>query len=239
MQDTQSMLKELAKIDTPTVTNAVATYPKNETCLKLYNPWRENWYSDQNLKCMFPDLGPRAGYAVTCTFGLPDPDYEQHTFIDVLKAVEAMPKPVVLVIKQKFPAELKDKVGLAGGLMGNSMAALGVTGLISDGPTRDLRELKKLGLQTMLTGACAGHGDFAVHAINVPVSVCGMDVAPGEIIHLDENGACKFPADKLEAVLQNCKKILAIELGKIEALKRAGTAEEVAAALAGGSYGKS
>ena len=30
----------------------------------------------------------------------------------------------------------------------------------------------------------------------------GMDVAPGEIIHMDENGAVKFPADKLEAVLQ-------------------------------------
>ena len=42
---------------------------------------------------------------------------------------------------------------------------------------------------------------MAFQAVNVPVSIAGMDVAPGEIIHMDENGVCKFPADKLEAVL--------------------------------------
>jgi 4-hydroxy-4-methyl-2-oxoglutarate aldolase len=38
-------------------------------------------------------------------------------------------------------------------------------------------------------------------SVQVPVSIGGMDVAPGEIIHMDENGAVKFPADKLEPVL--------------------------------------
>ena len=33
--------------------------------------------------------------------------------------------------------------------------------------------------QYMLTGVTAGHGAQAVQAINVPVSVGGMDVAPG------------------------------------------------------------
>ena len=32
------MIKELESFDTPTVTNAVATYPNAETCLKLYSP---------------------------------------------------------------------------------------------------------------------------------------------------------------------------------------------------------
>jgi hypothetical protein len=27
-----------------------------------------------------------------------------------------------------------------------------------------------------------------------------MEVGPGDIVHMDENGACKFPADRLEDV---------------------------------------
>jgi regulator of RNase E activity RraA len=48
---------------------------------------------------------------------------------------------------------------------------------------------------------------MAVRAVSVPVTVAGMDVAPGEIIHMDENGACKFPAHKLEAVLTNVRAV--------------------------------
>ena len=56
---------------------------------------------------------------------------------------------------------------------------------------------------------------MAVQAVNVPVSIAGMDVAPGEIIHMDENGACKFPGDKLEAVLTNVKALLEEEGDRI------------------------
>jgi len=45
--------------------------------------------------------------------------------------------------------------------------------------------------------------------VNVPVSVGRMDVSPGEIIHMDENGAVKFPAAKLEAVLTNVRALQA------------------------------
>ena len=34
----EQILAELRKIDTPTITNVVATYPKNPLCLCLYNP---------------------------------------------------------------------------------------------------------------------------------------------------------------------------------------------------------
>ena len=38
-----------------------------------------------------------------------------------------------------------------------------------------------------------------------------MDVAPGEIIHMDENGAVKFPRSYLREVLENCKLVSAAE----------------------------
>ena len=57
----------------------------------------------------------------------------------------------------------------------------------------------------VLIGVTVGYGAMAVHAVNVPVTVAGMDVSSGEIIHMDKNGACKFPADCVDAVLTNVR----------------------------------
>jgi regulator of RNase E activity RraA len=230
------MIAELCKFDTPSITNVVATYPTHPFCLGLYNPWSENWYTDQTLHCMYPDLGPRCGYAVTCVFGLPTPGYTRLSFMDVLDALEAMPKPTVLVMQQKFPAEIAGKVGLAGGNMVSAMKALGCVGLISNGPSRDVDEVRPMHFQYMLTGITPGHGDMAVHSVNTPVSVCGMDVAPGELIHMDENGACKFPADKLETVLDLSVKLRAEENERIGRLQKASSAAELRAIFGGHSY---
>jgi regulator of RNase E activity RraA len=230
------MITELCKFDTPSVTNVVATYPTHPFCLGLYNPWSENWYTDQTLHCMYPDLGPRCGYAVTCVFGLPTPGYTRLSFMDVLDALEAMPKPTVLVMQQKFPLEIAGKVGLAGGNMVSAMKAIGCVGLISNGPSRDVDEVRPMKFQYMLTGITPGHGDMAVHSVNAPVSVCGMDVAPGELIHMDENGACKFPADKLELILDLSVKLRAEENERIGRLQKAKSAAELRAIFGGHSY---
>jgi regulator of RNase E activity RraA len=236
-QSTQQMLEELKRFDTPSITNVVATYPTSPTCLGLYNPWTENWYTDQTIRCMYPELGRLVGYAVTCVYGLPDPGFNRLTWADVVDALDAMPKPTILVLQQKFPPEIAGKVGLAGGNMVSAMKAVGCVGLISNGPSRDLDEVRPMKFQYMLTGVTAGHGAMAVQAINTPVSVGGMDVSPGEIIHMDENGAVKFPADKLEAVLENVRKLQKEEEARMAALQAAKSAAEVRAILSGHVYG--
>ncbi|RMF00195.1 MAG: RraA family protein [Chloroflexi bacterium] len=230
------MLEELKNFNTPSITNVVATYPDSSLCLGLYNPWSENWYTDQSIRCMFPELGPRVGYAVTCVYGLPDPNFGRLTFMDVVDALDAAKKPTVLVIQQKFPPELAGKVGLAGGNMVSAMRALGCVGLISNGPSRDLDEIRPMGFQYMLSGVTAGHGAMAVHAVNVPVTVGGMDVAPGELIHMDEHGAVKFPADKLAAVLNNVRALQVEEETRMAALQQATSAAEIRAVFGGESY---
>ena len=77
---------------------------------------------------------------------------------------------------------------------------------------------------------------MAVQAVNVPVSVGGMDVSPGEIIHMDENGAVKFPADKLEAVLNNVRELQKEEEARMSALQRAKSAAEIREIFGGRSY---
>ena len=232
----QEILAELRQFDTPSITNVVATYPQHPLCLGLYNPWTENWYTDQSIRCMYPELGPITGYAVTCVYGLPDPNFSRLTFMDVVDALDASPKPTVLMLQQKFPPEIAGKVGLSGGNMTSAMKALGCVGCISNGPSRDIDEIRPMEFQYMLSGISPGHGAQAVHAVSVPASVAGMDVSPGEIIHMDENGACKFPAAKMQDVLDNVRALQEEEEARMSALQKARSAAEVRAIFAGQSY---
>ena len=188
---------------------------------------------------MYPDLGRTVGYAVTCTYGLPDPNFNRLSFMDVLEALDAMPKPTILVLQQKFPPELRDKVGLSGGNMTSAMKAVGCVGCISNGPSGDIDEIRPMEFQYLISGVTPGHGEQAVHAVNVPVSVAGMDIAPGEIVHMDENGACKFPAEKLQAVLENARALQQEEEQRVGQLLEAKSLAEVKRIFAGHSYAES
>ena len=146
---------------------------------------------------------------------------------DVFDALDASKKPSILVFEQRFPSEIAGKVGLAGGMFTTSLKALGCVGAVSNGPSRDLDEIRPMKIQYMLSGVTAGHGDMAVHAVNVPVKVGGMEVNPGEIIHMDESGACKFPADKLEEVLDLVIQLQNKESKIMDKLQKANSAAQL------------
>ena len=239
MADTpaRDLLEKLRRFDTPSITNVVATYPNNPLCLGLYHPWTENWYTDQRVRCMYPELGAVAGYAVTCVFGMPDPGFNRLSFMDVLEAMEASPQPTILAFEQKFPRRLAGKVGLAGGNMVTAMKAVGCIGAVSNGPSRDVEEIRPMKFQYLLSGVTPGHGEMQLHAVNVPVSISGMDVSPGEIIHMDEHGACKFPAGHLRAVHDNVAALLAQEAEQQARMRKATSAAELRAIFQGHAYG--
>ena len=237
MADTREMLEELNNFDTPSITNVVATYSQRPECLGLYNPWSENWYTDHSVRCMYPELGRRVGYAVTAVYGLPDPNFDRLSFADAIDAMEQSQQSTIFVFQQKFPPAIAGKVGLAGGNMTAAMKAVGCVGAISNGPSRDFDEIRSMDFQYLLSGATPGHGNMAIYSINVPVSVAGMDVSPGEIIHMDENGACKFPADKLEAVLTRARDLGREEDVMQERFRQARSAADVRKVLMGSAYG--
>ncbi len=226
-------LEELKNYDTPSITNVVATYPNADWCLGLYHPWKGKWYTDQTLKCMYPEVGRRVGYVVTCVYGLPDPDYKALKMSDLLKAIGNSPKPVILAVKQNFPEEIKKINGLLGGNMMTAFKSAGVVGVLSDGPSRDLDEIRPMDIQYMLTGVCAGHGDFALEAINVPVEICGMAVAPGEIVHMDENGAVKFPAEHIEEIAKRAEALQKIENRRQKMMRETSDIDELGKIISG------
>jgi len=227
----QEILENLKEFDTPSITNIVATYPKNPLCLGLYEPWRQNWYTDQSVHCIYPELGRLVGYAVTVVYSLPDPNFNRLTMRDLLEALGKSKRPSIVVIKQDFPPEILPKVGLCGGQMTTMFKACGAVGVITNGPSRDIDEIRPLKFQYIMSGVTPGHGNMAIHAINVPVSVAGMDVAPGEIIHMDENGACKFPADRLADIYKNVKQLAKAEAERAQKITAAKSTEDLLALL--------
>ena len=229
----QELLEKLKGYDTPSITNVVATYPQNPLCLGLYEPWRSNWYTDQSVHCIYPELGRLVGYAVTVVYSLADPNFNRLTMRDLVEALAKSRKPSIIVIKQDFPPEILPKVGLCGGQMTTMFKACGAVGVITNGPSRDVDEIRPLKFQYLMSGVTPGHGNFSISAINVPVSVAGMDVAPGEIIHMDENGACKFPAGRLADVCKNVKELVKAEEERAKKISTAKTVEEIKAVLSG------
>ena len=227
-------MKELEEFDTPTVTNAVATYPGSPDCLALYEPHKTNWYTDERIRVLYPELKPRCGFAVTCVYGIPGMGFDTKLgFIDILRAIDESPKPVILAMKQNMPEEYRRKNAMIGGNMMTSFRQLGVTGVVADGPARDLDEMEPLKVQCAFTGVTAGHGFMPVEAVNVPVSLCSMDVAPGEVIHMDRNGCVKFPAKYLPEVLERVKRIAAGDAEKQSRIRETTDPEKIAAYMKG------
>jgi len=206
------IIQELRKFDTATICNVVATYQDSEICLKLYDAWWGEYFTDATLRCMYPELGPVCGYAATVWYSdtIAGDTVLDHWVLD--DHLSNTPKPIILVAKQTYSSpKLRNLCGLFGGMMTAEFKALGVVGVVTDGPMRDHVEIKEQNVQYLATGLTSGHGAFHVRAASIPLEVAGMTVKPGEIVHMDQCGACKFPADKLPKVLEYANELIARE----------------------------
>jgi len=207
----KEIIERLESIDTPTISNVVATYPRSEDCLRLYDAWYGEWYTDTTIRCVYPELGPRVGYVATVVFCERSEKYTGMDRWALPDHIEGTKKPVVLVAEQQFPEEIADRVGLFGEMMTTQYKALGVVGVVSNGPMRDIDAIKPLGVQYYATGVTPAHGDFIVKAVGVPVTVGGMTVMPGDMVHMDLHGAVKFPTEYMGEILERAEKLLEAE----------------------------
>jgi regulator of RNase E activity RraA len=205
------IIRELRKFDTATICNVVATYPESDICLKLYDAWRGEYYTDTSIRCIYPEYAPVCGYAATAWYS---DERAEHTKLDpwaLPDHLDKTPKPVVLVAKQTYSEGLENLSGLFGGNMTTEFKALGVDGVLTDGPIRDYVEIKDMKMQYLASGLTSGHGPTQLRGTGIPVKVAGMTVVPGDIIHMDQCGACKFPADKLPQVLSYATELISRE----------------------------
>jgi len=205
------IIQELRKFDTATICNVVATYPGSDLCLGLYDAWRGEYYTDTSLKCVYPELGPVCGFAATAWYSDDKPENTKMDRWALAEMLDKTPKPVVLVAKQTYSQGLESLAGCFGGNMTTLFKAFGVVGVVTDGPMRDYAEIKEMGVQYLTTGLTSGHGPIQLRATGTPLKVAGMTVAYGDIVHMDQCGACKFPAERLPEVLRLATELIARE----------------------------
>jgi 4-hydroxy-4-methyl-2-oxoglutarate aldolase len=205
------VIQQLRKFDTATICNVVATYPESDICLKLYDAWRGEYYTDTSVRCLYPELGPVCGYAATAWYSDERPE---HTKLDpwtLYDHFDRINRPIIFVAKQAFAPGLENLAALFGGNTTTQFKAFGVQGVLTDGPVRDYVEMKGMNMQYLATGFTSGHGPSQLRGAGTPVKIAGMTVSPGDIVHMDQCGACKFPADKLQDVLRFATELLVRE----------------------------
>ena len=98
-------------------------------------------YTDNRLSCWYPELGPIAGYAVTCTYGLPDP-----TFKAPLWMFEAGCGCHRSFLSSSFHQSLRTKWTVR--WQHDFVNARGAIGAVSN-VSRDIHEIRLMGFQYM------------------------------------------------------------------------------------------
>lgn len=114
---------------------------------------------------------------------------------------------------------------LVGGLIRTTCVARGLAGLVIDGAVRDLTEWAEDGMPIFARGHThRGPSKDGPGEINVPISVAGMAVLPGDLIVGDADGVVAIPADEAADILARTRAHLEKE-AKIRETNRTGTAD--------------
>jgi regulator of RNase E activity RraA len=217
----------LRSIDTPTVCNLIEIVAPER---------RGTGYTVRHLHCPFPDLPPMVGFAKTVTMRAKDAvplgqgGYMQKR-LDYLDYVAAEPRPGIAVIE-----DLDDPVGYGafwGEVQSNVHKALGCLGTITNGSVRDIPQIAE-GFQMLAGSIAPSHAYVHVVDFALDVTIHGMAVKSGDLIHADRHGAVVVPVDKIDA-MQGANEGLSAREAKIIAAARSPgvTVEQIKAAMKG------
>ena len=199
-------LEALKRYNTPTISNAIEIFNIRP---------RHLGFLPHRIRCLFPDLGPMVGYAVTsrtrAAFSTeksddPTPDY--------LRYVAAQPGPKIAVGQ-----DLDDPPGL-GAQFGEVNATihkkLGCVGHITDGCPRDLDEVHALGFQLFGLNPCVSHAYVRLVDFGKPVQLAGVEVRPGDLVHADKHGVCIIPLECASKLVDACAEVERMERPLLE-----------------------
>ena len=166
------------------------------------------------------------GYAVTCTADTTtEVRSEPRGLMPLWAAIEAAPKPVVLVIKDIGPGA--QPIGPHGRSHGDDRqgARCGRAAF----PTADWRRRRSSGarrLPVLLPGFVVSHGNPFILDINVPVTVDGMAVTPGDLLHGDQNGLVVIPEAIADRVAEEAERVRVAEREVLDFVRAPGLTVE-------------
>jgi 4-hydroxy-4-methyl-2-oxoglutarate aldolase len=78
---------------------------------------------------------------------------------------------------------------------GSVYKALGAVGTVTNGGVRDLPEVRATGFHFFSSCVLASHAYVHVVDVGSPVTVGGLTVSPGDLLHGDEHGVTTIPLE--------------------------------------------
>jgi regulator of RNase E activity RraA len=109
---------------------------------------------------------------------------------------------------------------LVGGIMTFFAASIGLAGMVLDGAIRDVAEIRERPFPVYARGVThRGPYKDGPGAINVPVSVGGMTVRPGDIVAGDQDGLVAFSTDEAPTVIEKALKQREAEESTMRAIR--------------------
>ena len=216
MPVTKQQFDFLRSIDTPTVCNLIEVVAPERRGLG---------YTVKHLHCPFPDLPPMVGFAKTATIKTKDKvalgqaSYMEKR-LDYLDYVAGEPGPSVVVIED-LDGEHAGFGAFWGEVQSNLHKALGCLGTITNGSIRDIPMIPP-GFQMLAGSVSPSHAYVHVVDFGVDVTIHGMAVTSGDLVHADRHGAVVVPIDKIDAMVPALDKISKQEARIIEAARAPG-----------------
>jgi len=183
---TSEELKSLIALDTPTVCNA----------LEIVAPQRRGFgYTTRAFVCARPQLSPIVGYARTATIRAMHPsdrsagELKEHR-LAYYRYVSEEPRPSIMVIEDVDP--MPGYGAFWGEVQSNLHKGLGCLGVVTNGCVRDIPQCAE-SFQMLAGSINPSHAYVHLETFDEPVTVHGMTVRPGDLVHADQHGAVVIP----------------------------------------------
>ena len=123
-------------------------------------------------------------------------------------AVETCQRGDILVVAVSAPSTH----GFFGELLGTSLQARGVRGLVIDAGVRDTAELRTMGFAAWSRHvSCQGTVKATPGSVNVPVVIGDQAVSPGDVVCADDDGVVVVARPEAAWALEMCRRRLAAE----------------------------
>jgi regulator of RNase E activity RraA len=198
------VLEELRGFTSPSIANGIETFdirPHNEG------------YMDASVRSMFPELGAMVGYAATATIRAREPGPPSRDR-DLWTHVMSMPEPRAVVIQ-----DLDDPPGVGsywGEVNSTIYRAFGAVGVVTNGCVRDLDEMRAKPFFAFAGSVGVSHAYIHVVDVGIDVTVGGLRVQPGELLHGDQHGVVSVPFEIAEKLPDAVRVIETQERGVID-----------------------
>ena len=200
---TPELLDLLRATDTPSVCNAIEVVQGRRGFAA---------FTRGTMLCSEP--GRRVvGHAVTAQIAALAPPTEDPAVIRArrmayYRAMHDAPKPSVAVIEDlDFP----NAIGAYWGEVNTTIhKGFGMSGALTNGVMRDLDDLPQ-GFPVIAGSVGPSHGFVHVRSLGEPVTVFGLRVAPGDLIHADRHGALVIPPEVVPELAAAIEKMRATE----------------------------